>query len=93
MHPIVLGAIGSQRGDRALVQRIGRGGGAQRVRADLEAERQSIAANQLVDAIRREGLIKPARAIIADGSKGRAVPVGGMTGFVEACSRPRRTVE
>ena len=71
-------------GDVGLViERVGGGRRAQRMRADLEAERGRVGAHQLVDAVRRDRLVELAGAVVADRPEQRAV-------FVRRRARRRR---
>ena len=66
-----------------MVERVGGGRRAQRMRADLETELRRIGAHQLVDAVRRDRLVEPAGAVVADRPEQRAVFVGAVAGGVE----------
>jgi hypothetical protein len=63
-----------------VVERICRGGCAQRVGADLEPERRRIAAHQLVDGVGGQRLVELARAVIADRPEQRTVFVAAVPG-------------
>ena len=63
-------------GDVGLViERVGGGRRAQRMRADLEPELRRIGAHQLVNAVRRDRPFEPAGAVVADRTEQRAVVV------------------
>ena len=66
-----------------VIERIGGGGRAQRVGADLQAQCQSVTADEFVDAVWGDGVIELAGAVVADGSEQRAFGVGGVAGFVK----------
>ena len=60
-------------GDVGLViERVGGGRRAQRMRADLEPELRRVGAHQLIDAVRRDRLVEPAGAVVADRPEQRA---------------------
>jgi hypothetical protein len=64
-------------GDVGLViERIGGGGRAQRMRADQKPQLPRIAPHQAIDAVRGDRVLQPSGAVVADGPKQRA-------GFVE----------
>jgi hypothetical protein len=66
-----------------VVERIGGGRRAQRVRADLETEIRGIFPHQLVDAVGRERLLELAGAVVADRAEQRAALVLAMPGGLE----------
>jgi hypothetical protein len=68
-----------------VVERVGRGGRAQRVRANLETELRGVDAHQLVDAVRCDRVIELAGAVVADRPKQR-------TAFVRAVARGLKVV-
>jgi hypothetical protein len=51
-----------------VVKRIGGGGGAQRMGADLESQSASITADEFVDTVRGDGVVELAGTVVADGS-------------------------
>src|SRR5689334_2675129 len=60
-------------GDVGLViERIGGGGRAQRMRADLESKRGRVGAHQPIDSIRRDRPVQLAGAIVAERTEQRA---------------------
>src|SRR5665213_3641389 len=63
-----------------MIERVGCGGRAQRMRADLESQLRRISPHQLVNAVRRDCAFGPAGAVVADGSKQRTALIGAMTG-------------
>ena len=68
-------------GDVGLViERVGGGRRAQRMRADLEPELRRVGPHQLVDAVRRDRPFEPAGAVVADRPEQRAVFVGAVPG-------------
>src|SRR5208282_3779235 len=71
-------------GDVSLViERIGGGRCAQRMRADLEPELSRVGPHQPVNAVRRDRPFEPAGAVVADRTEQRAAFIGPMTGGVE----------
>ena len=55
----------------------------QHVGADLETEGQRITADEFVDAVRSDGVVELAGAVVADGSEQGAFGGGGVTGVVQ----------
>ena len=49
-----------------MIERIGSGGRAQRMRADLESKRGRVGAHQPIDSIRRDRPVQLAGAIVAE---------------------------
>jgi hypothetical protein len=71
-------------GDVGLViERIGRGGRAQRVRADQKPKLSRIAPHQAIDAVRGDRVFQTAGAVVADRPEQRAGLVEPMPGGVE----------
>ena len=86
-------------GDVGLViERIGGGRRAQRMRADLEPELRRVGPHQPVNAVRRDRPFKPARAVVSDRPEQRAVLVEAVPGGVEivvnqsVCARMQRQI-
>jgi len=50
---------------RLVVEHVGRRGGAQRMRADLETQRRWVSPHQLVDPVLRDGALQSAGAVVA----------------------------
>src|SRR5271170_7286688 len=71
-------------GDIGLViERVGGGGRAQRMRADLEADLRRIDPHEAIDAIRGDCVLQPPGAVVAHGAEQRAALVEPMPGGVE----------
>src|SRR5271165_2283039 len=71
-------------GDVGLViERVGGGGRAQRMRADLEAELRRIAPHQAIDAVGGDRALQPSGAVVADRPEQRAVVIEAVAGGVE----------
>ena len=66
-----------------MVERVGGGGRAQRVRADLESERGGVTAHQLVDTVGRDRAVHRARGVVANRTEQRTMLIGAVSGGVE----------
>ena len=66
-----------------VIERVGGGGRSQRMHADFEPKLRRIAPHQLVDAIRRDRVFQPTRAVVADRPEQRAALVRAVAGGVE----------
>jgi hypothetical protein len=64
-----------------VIQRVGRGGGAQRAGADRETQRERVAAHEFINAVRGDGVVEFAGAVVADGPEKGAFGVGGGSFF------------
>ena len=63
-----------------MIERIGGGGCAQRMRADLETERSRVGAHQPVDAVGRDRPVQLAGAVVAQRAEQRAGIVRAVPG-------------
>jgi hypothetical protein len=70
-----------------VIERIGRCGCAQRMRADLKTEPHGIPADQLVDSVRRNGVVASVGAVVADGTEEGTLGIGRMTRLIEVVIR------
>jgi hypothetical protein len=61
-----------------MIEGVGGGGGAHRVRADFEAQRERVTAHEFVDAVRGDGVIELAGSIVADRPEQGAFGIGGV---------------
>ena len=66
-----------------VVERIGGGRRAQRMRADLEPELRRVGPHQPVNAVRRDRALKPAGAVVVDRTEQRAAVINAVTGRLE----------
>ena len=66
-----------------MIQAGGGGRSTQRVRTDLKAEGQGIAANEFVDAVGGDGVVEFAGTVVAYGAKQGALGVGGVARLVQ----------
>ena len=66
-----------------VIKRIGRRGRAQRMGTDLESQSERVPSHQLVEPIRRYGIVEPTRAVIAHRAEDGALGVGGMMSFIK----------
>jgi len=66
-----------------MVERVGGGGGAQRMRADQKPQRPRIAPHQSIDAIGSDRAFQSSGAVVADRSEQRAAVIEAMAGDIE----------
>jgi hypothetical protein len=66
-----------------VVQRVGRGRGAKRMRANLETQPECVPPHELVDPVGGNGIVEPAGAVVADRTEEGALGVGRMARLVK----------
>ena len=68
---------------RIVIERIGRGGRTKRMGADFQPEPQRIPPHELVDPVRRDGVVESASSIVAHRTEEGTLGVGGVVSLVQ----------
>ena len=66
-----------------VIEGVGGRRGAERMRADLEAQSERVPPHELVDSVGGDGIVEVAGAVVADRPEEGAFGVGGVARLVE----------